>query len=225
MTAMFRNVRGVATLLAIAALGGLSLSACSTLDRLSQIGTEPDLKPIENPIQELGYEPVILPMPKAKQIAYNPNSLWESGARAFFKDQRASQVGDILTVEIEISDSADLENTTERKRDTTEDSAAAALLGYEAAFGEILPEAVDPTDLIDLSTDSDHKGVGTIDRAETVSLKIAALVTQILPNGNMVIRGHQGGPGQLRGPRGAGARRGAARRYRFGQHDRVRKDC
>ena len=188
---MIACLRRAAALLAVTALGGVALSGCATLDRLSQIGKEPDLHEIQNPVQELGYEPIILPMPKEETVASSANSLWQNGARAFFKDQRASGVGDILTVEIEIADSATIANTTERKRDSTEDLAATSLFGYEQAFGTILPEAVDPTDLVDLSTDSDHKGVGTIDRSETVSLKVAALITQVLPNGNMVIQGRQ----------------------------------
>lgn len=188
MISCFRRATAV---LAVTALGGLVLSGCATLDGLSQIGQEPALRDIENPVQELGYEPIILPMPKEEVVASSANSLWQNGARAFFKDQRASRVGDILTVEIEISDSAKLANTTERKRDSTEDLAATSLFGYEQAFDVFLPEAVDPTDLVDLSADSDHKGVGTIDRSETVSLKVAALITQVLPNGNLVIQGRQ----------------------------------
>jgi flagellar L-ring protein precursor FlgH len=98
---------------------------------------------------------------------------------------------DHLKSEIEITDSASIANTTERKRDTTADAAATSLFGYEQAFGAILPETVDPTDLIDISVDTDHKDVGTFERAETISLKVAALVTQVLPSGNMVIQGRQ----------------------------------
>ena len=68
------------------------------IDRLKQIGEQPPLSAIENPTAQPGYKPVQMPMPAPQPASYNPNSLWRNGSRAFFKDQRAHQVGDILTV-------------------------------------------------------------------------------------------------------------------------------
>jgi flagellar L-ring protein precursor FlgH len=187
---MTRNFRQCLNAVTLAGLAGL-LIGCSALDRVEQIGRAPDLRPIENPVQDESYEPVILPMPPKTQTAYNANSLWESGARQFFKDQRASKIGDLVTVNIEIKDSASLENTTERTRTTTENDDASALLGFEGSFDAILPEAVDPTNLVDIDTKSTHEGEGSVEREETIDLKVAAIVTQTLPNGNLVIRGRQ----------------------------------
>ena len=85
--------------LAFAVAGAFALGACSnTLDRLAAVGEDPVMAPIENPVEAPQYQPVSLPMPMPDQTIHQPNSLWRPGARAFFKDQRASRVGDILFV-------------------------------------------------------------------------------------------------------------------------------
>src|SRR5581483_10896163 len=79
-------------------------SGCSAVNRLSQIGEQPKLSAIDNPTTQPGYKPVQMPMPKPEVASYNPNSLWRNGSRAFFKDQRATHVGDLLTVTVNITD-------------------------------------------------------------------------------------------------------------------------
>lgn len=173
------------------ALLGLALTGCNALTRLSQVGEEPPLSAIENPAVLHGNQPVTMPMPAPMVVERQANSLWRPGSRAFLKDQRASQVGDILTVVIEIADEAQITNTTARSRTNSEDAAASSLLGYEASFSQILPEAVDPGSLIDLSSNSSSQGSGSVNRDEEINLRVAALVTQVLPNGNLVIAGRQ----------------------------------
>ena len=105
-------------MLSLAALAG----GCSSIDRLSQIGEKPKLTEIENPTTQPGYKPVQMPMPKPEQASYNANSLWRNGSRAFFKDQRAARIGDILTVTVNITDKANIANETQRSRSSKEDS-------------------------------------------------------------------------------------------------------
>ena len=183
---MPRLARSVALVVAVAFLGG-----CNALDRLSQVGAEPPLTAIQNPVAQRNYQPVVLPMPRQENIAHKPNSLWRPGARAFFKDQRASQIGDILTVSIDLDDEATIENETSRTRSSAEDSDLTNLLGYENALNRILPQSISPTNLISLGSESTSSGSGSVDRKETVKLAVAAIVTQVLPNGNLVISGSQ----------------------------------
>ena len=109
------------------ALGGALLllgsvaSGCSAIDRLSQIGETPKLTAVDNPTSAPGYKPVQMPMPKPETVSYNANSLWRNGSRSFFKDQRAHQVGDILTVTVNITDQANFANETQRSRTDQED--------------------------------------------------------------------------------------------------------
>ena len=168
-----------------------TLSACNAITRLTQVGTSPPLAPIENPTAAPDYRVVSLPMPAAVTPSHMSNSLWRQGARAFFKDQRASRVGDILTVVIGIDDKAKFNNTTTRSRTNNEDADATNLLGLESNLGRLLPQAIDPTSLLSLCSNSQSKGVGSVDRKEELSLTVAAIVTQILPNGNLVIQGRQ----------------------------------
>ncbi len=170
---------------------GLSLSACNLMNRLAAVGEEPQLSTIQSPAPLAAPQAVSLPMPAPLPVERQPNSLWRPGSRAFLKDQRASNVGDILTVIIEIADNAAINNTTTRTRTNSENSSASAFLGYEASLGAILPEAVDPTNLVDLDSDSSSAGGGGVNRNESINLRVAALVTQVLPNGNLVLAGRQ----------------------------------
>lgn len=175
----------------VALLSACTLSACGAGERLANVGKQPELTKVENPQLAPDYAPVSMPMPAPKVAIKQPNSLWDSNRQTFFKDQRAADVGDILTVLIEIKDKAELDNETERTRESSEGAGLDNLLGYEANLGKVLPEAVDNGNLIGMNSDSGHKGSGTIDREEKIEVKLAALVTQILPNGNFVIRGSQ----------------------------------
>lgn len=168
-----------------------TLGACNAVTRATQIGTTPPLAPIENPTTKSDYRVVSLPMPSPTTASHMPNSLWRQGARAFFKDQRAGRVGDILTVNIGINDKAKFNNTTSRSRTNSDDSDVTNLLGLEGSLGRVLPQAIDPTSIVSLGSANSSKGVGTVDRKEELSLTVAAIVTQVLPNGNLVIQGRQ----------------------------------
>lgn len=169
----------------------VTLSACNAVGRVSQIGTTPPLAPIENPTTRPDYRLVSLPMPAPTTATHMPNSLWRQGARAFFKDQRASRVGDILTVVIGIDDKAKFNNTTTRSRTNTDDSDMTNLFGLESQLGRVFPQAINPASIVSLGSANSSKGVGTVDRKEVLSLTIAVIVTQVLPNGNLVIQGRQ----------------------------------
>ena len=177
--------------LACILLAGSALVGCNTLQRLSEVGTTPKISTIENPVHERGYRPVSMPMPNPVTAHREPNSLWRPGARAFFKDLRASRVGDLVTVVIDIDDKGELENSSERRRDNLEGASAPALLGYEASLSRILPDAIRPDNLLEIESDSLSKGEAKIDREEEIELMLAAVVTQVLPNGNLVIHGRQ----------------------------------
>ncbi len=181
---------GVLRVLA-AAVMVTALSGCNLFSRLSEVGSEPALTSIRNPATLHGNQPIQMPMPAPVEAVHHPNSLWRPGSRAFFKDQRANQVGDILTVNIEIDDSASLNNSTTRSREAGEGAALSAFLGYESLLSDIFPDAVDPDNLVNLDSDSNSSGTGAVQRQEDIKFELAAIVTQVLPNGNLVIGGRQ----------------------------------
>ncbi|WP_346894576.1 flagellar basal body L-ring protein FlgH [uncultured Roseibium sp.] len=178
----------------VALLASCALAAaaggCGTADRLSQIGQPPALNAIQDPTTTAGYRPVQMPMPEPQQAHYNPNSLWRSGNRAFFEDQRAKQVGDILTVVVTIKDKAQFDNTTERSRQDASSAGAGGALG-NAIDTIFLPASSNASDLASVDSSSDFKGKGKVDREETLETAVAAVVLQVLPNGNLVIEGRQ----------------------------------
>jgi flagellar L-ring protein precursor FlgH len=166
----------------------LMMGGCAALDRLKTVGDAPPLSSIDNPTSQAGYKPVHMPMPQPQYATYNPNSLWRNGSRAFFKDQRAHQVGDILTIKVNITDKANINNETQRKRENKEDS------GIDNFFGKgkvpIMNTAV-PTRIFTADSSASSDGKGTINRSEALTTNVAAAVMQVLPNGNLVIEGKQ----------------------------------
>src|SRR3984893_4766691 len=171
------------TLLTIVSIAG----GCSSIDRLTQIGEQPKLSEIENPTTKPGYKPVQMPMPKPEAVSYKANSLWRKGSRAFFKDQSAHQICDLFTVTVTITDQANFANETQRSRKVTEDSGITAFLGSNLLTGtNILPGR-----LLTADANSSADGKGSIQRQETLQTNIAAVVTQLLPNGNLVVEGKQ----------------------------------
>ncbi|HEV2560066.1 MAG TPA: flagellar basal body L-ring protein FlgH [Microvirga sp.] len=175
---------------AIALLAG-SLAACGAADRLANVGGAPTLSAIEDPTAQPGYKPVRMPMPDVQPTSYASNSLWRQGSRAFFKDQRAAQVGDIMTVRVRVTDRAQLDNQTQRSRKNGESLGAENMLGFETQYGKILPEDVQADALVKAQSNSSSSGAGSVRRSEQLVTNVAAVVTQVLPNGNMVIEGKQ----------------------------------
>src|SRR5690349_24867384 len=165
----------------------LASASCSTIEQLKHLGETPPLSPVSNPVSEPGYKPVQMPMPTPQPASYNPNSLWRSGSRAFFKDQRARQVGDILTVIVNITDKAAMANETQRSRTNTEDSGVTDFLGAK----NVSPSALLPGRILTDDSKMSNDGKGTINRQEALQTNVAAVVTQVLPNGNPVVEGKQ----------------------------------
>ncbi len=174
---LFRNVlllAGATTL----------LSACSTVDRLKDVGSGgPKLAAMTNPAPQ-----VSVPMPQPPAEPRGRDSLWQPGARSFFHDPRASRVGDIITVNVAVADGAKMSNSTARSRTNSDDASMNNLFGLENVMPSV---GLTPGSLVKMGSDTSNVGAGTINRSEAINMTLAALVTQILPNGNMVIAGHQ----------------------------------
>ena len=173
---------------ALLALGTIA-SGCSSIDRLSQIGEKPKLTEIENPTTQPGYKPVQMPMPKPEVASYSPNSLWRSGSRAFFKDQRAARIGDLLTVTVNITDKANIANETQRSRTNKEDSGITDFVGSKTLG--VQAQKVLPGRILTADSTASSDGKGSVTRQEALQTSVAAVVTQILPNGNLVVEGKQ----------------------------------
>ncbi|MDB5359978.1 MAG: flagellar L-ring protein FlgH [Rhodospirillales bacterium] len=183
-----RAQRVTSVVLLAVILGGCSTNAAT---RFSELGEVPAMTKITDPTKVPGYEPVSMPAPTTEPTVHQSGSLWVTGARAFFKDQRAKAVGDVVTVTIAINDSAKLQNETQDNRNDTNNSGITNFLGFETQLQKILPKASVPGSLINTSTVNASDGKAQINRQEQVTTTLAAIVTQILPSGNMVIVGKQ----------------------------------
>lgn len=173
------------------ALGSVSLCACSTIEETVR---GPQLTPVGYPAALVPQTQAVLPMASARDPApftHAANSLWRSGARAFFADQRAGRVGDILTVNIDIDDRAETTNSTNTERKSSSSLGVPHFFGLESSISKIFPKDYDPSNAIETTSDHTNEGSGSITRQEKISLTIAAVVSQVLPNGNMVIQGTQ----------------------------------
>ena len=164
-------------------LAGACLSACSALDRMENIGEAPKLAALGNPA---GAQ-MVTEIPRPAPITHPNNSLWQPGAQSFFHDPRAMRIGDVITVNVSVADTAKLQNSTSRSRTNTENAGMDNLFGLEKA----LPSSISPGSLVKLGSDNSNVGTGSIQRAESINMTLAALVAQVLPNGNLVIDGHQ----------------------------------
>jgi flagellar L-ring protein precursor FlgH len=188
-------IRRMAPLPALLAL--LFLVGCTVAEQLAEVGRAPSLSPIDNPASAEGYRPVSLPMPEPESVqSAGANSLWRSGARGFFRDQRARRLGDALTVQVTMSDEATLSNETSRSRQTRDQLGIPDFFGLQNVQVDALPNAkdgtpVDPSQLVKMDSRTGNDGRGSVARSETMRMDVAAIITQVLPNGNFVIQGRQ----------------------------------
>ena len=171
------------------AIGLSALAGCSAVERVREIGDPPTLASVGDPASPINSAPPALPMPPPPEPSRAVNSLWASGSRSFFHDPRASRPGDIITVNITVADNAKLSNATTRARTNSDNAGLTNFFGLEAPLAA--STGADPSSLVKMGSDTNNAGSGSVNRSESISLTLAALVTQVLPNGNMVIGGHQ----------------------------------
>ncbi|HEY4113428.1 MAG TPA: flagellar basal body L-ring protein FlgH [Rhizomicrobium sp.] len=182
-------IRNKTRLLAAASVAAL-LCGCSAVDRIQNIGAQPKLDPIATPTAPATYQPVTMPTEQGPSGPRQANSLWAPGSRSFFHDPRASHVGDLLTIDISIADAAKLSDTTTRTRTNSDDANLTNFFGLESKIPQWLPGA-DPASLVKMGSDTSNVGAGSINRSEAINLTLAGIVSQVLPNGNLVVSGHQ----------------------------------
>ena len=172
----------------------LPLGACTSI---AETVRGPELAPVGYPSILVPREQAIMPLASARDGMPGPasaNSLWRTGARTFFQDQRASRVGDILTVQIDIDDSAKTNNSSSSSRNSGASLGVPHFFGLEQSLGRLLPPGTahpDPETLLETNSTNSNAGSGSVTRSEKISLTIAAVVSQVLPNGNLVIQGTQ----------------------------------
>ncbi len=160
--------------------------------RLEDVGKTPEFTPSDTAAEITAmHMPNSARQSSALSMREERASLWSGGRGSLLGDRRASLQGDILTVVIEINDSASISNSTSRSRSGSEASAAPQLLGIPQVVDRFLPGDASLANAANISSSSSNNGQGSVSRNETLELKIAATVTDVLENGVLRIQGSQ----------------------------------
>jgi flagellar L-ring protein precursor FlgH len=166
-----------------------TLAGCSAVTRINELGDPPPLATMGDPGSPVNGTPPAVPLPPVPEPTHNMNALWASGSSSFFRDPRASRPGDIITVNISVADTAKLSNTTTRGRTNSDNANLTNFFGLEVPIAA--GTGMDPSSIVKMGSDTSNVGTGSVNRSEAISLTLAAMVVQVLPNGNLVIGGHQ----------------------------------
>ncbi len=182
----------------------LFLPGCNLARNLSTIGEPPQMTQIKDPRDVPGYEPVHMPMPSPMPVVERPtNSLWQSGSRAFFKDQRAGKVGDVLSVEVLVDRKQYMQMNPDIERQSSLSATVNEVLGHTLPIQKRIAKALPgsrsgdtgpmntPNMWADVTSSPTHKSTAKYDVQDKMQFNMAAVVVQILPNGNMVIQGRE----------------------------------
>ncbi len=166
----------------------LALTGCA---KLNQVGRAPEFSEVEGTDQHYAMYSASLPEDVATATPSDASSLWTGETESLFGDRRAARRGDILTVVIEIDDSASISNTTGRNRSGSHKAGLPNFLGIPQRIDEGLPDGANMAEAFETKSSSTFKGSGTVSRNEQLTLRIAATVVEELPNGVLRIEGQQ----------------------------------
>ena len=177
-------------------LAATALGACGNIERLGEVGSPPRMSQIGEVRKPAEVAAIRYPTADMPPQIGTPNSIWRQGSKSFFKDQRASRVGDIVTVAINLSDSADFSTENARTRADSSNLDLGALFGYRSQLLKRLPSdgpsgLLNSSEVFGLSGKGSFAGTGAAKRSESVKMNLAAVIIDVLPNGNLVIRGYQ----------------------------------
>ena len=175
-----------------AALGVTSLAVLlgGCFQSVSDVGKEPKLTAVGTELAQ--NHPAINNM-QATPVSYTTGaSLWQDGGADLFKDPRAGRVGDVVTVKISIKDQASLSNSTSSSRDSSRELniTNTANLSYSGMTQHLNTQSTGQLDP-KIASSTSSAAQGAISRSENIDLLIGAVVTSVLPNGNLVVSGRQ----------------------------------
>ncbi|WP_372890278.1 flagellar basal body L-ring protein FlgH [Rhodosalinus sp.] len=170
-------------------------AALALLPLLAACATGPIGRPPELTSDPAGSERVAMLSPglpsAAAAASDGDSSLWSAGQRSLLGDRRAMRRGDILTVVIEIDERAAISNESARSRSGSQSLGVPQLFGLPQRADRDLPEGASLGEAVELDSASEARGDGSVRRQEELTLRVAATVTDVLPNGVLEIRGSQ----------------------------------
>lgn len=172
---------------ALLVLGVLALAMGGCASSPLEIGRPPTLSAVGSGLLA---DRVPLPAEPITQPTYRPgNSIWQDGSADLFRDPRARRIGDVVTVKISIKDKATMDNNSKRSRDAT--TKLKPKLAYDLANSAGLASSGDLSVDLEAEAETSTDSKGGINRSEKIELLVAAVVTGVLPNGNLIVSGSQ----------------------------------
>lgn len=175
--------RMIVTTLMIASLAGCS--------KLSQVGKAPEFSEVVGSSEHHAMTSAGLPEVIETPYRTRESSLWSRDRTSLLGDRRAGERGDIMTVVIEINDKAEIKNSTARSRSGSETMGVPSFFGIPQRIDNSLPEGADMANAVSTNSSSSSSGDGSVKRNEKLTLRIAATVTEVLPNGVLRVQGSQ----------------------------------
>lgn len=130
-------------------------------------------------------------LPPAGMRNVTSASLWSRERGSLLGDRRAVEAGDILTVVIEIDESAEISNASDRARSASQDLGVPQLFGLPQRIDNAAPEGASLASAVSVNSQSSSNGNGSVSRNEKLELRVAAAVVDVLPNGVLSIVGNQ----------------------------------
>ncbi|SFJ61473.1 flagellar basal body L-ring protein FlgH [Celeribacter neptunius] len=171
--------------------GLIALTAMSACTDLKEVGRLPEFTPITSSSETTAMENPSLPVQSDVRSPADGASLWTSSRQSLLGDRRAVERGDILTVVIEIDDSAEMSNTSARGRSGSESMGIPSLLGIPQQLNKALPDGATMDSAVSTNSSSSSSGNGSVKRNEKLQLMVAATIVDVLPNGVLHIQGSQ----------------------------------
>lgn len=163
----------------------LAVSGCGL--KTQDIRQQPELSPIGSARPVIA-SPGIAAQSHRESRARTETSTWTDGAADLFRDARAMRIGDVITVKISIKDKAAIDNSSNRSRESTTNLQGST--NFDVGIGGFARSG-SATGQIGTDAKTDFKGAGGVTRSESIELLVAAVVREVLPNGNLIIQGTQ----------------------------------
>lgn len=160
----------------------LTVSACAGMPRQEKASA-----PL---IQDLSAAPVHARI-QEQQDPTSEASLWTAnGHRGLFQDLRASKVGDLVTVNIVETSKANKKADTKSSRQSSIDAGITNMMGYETKLKKFgIKPAFSNTNMFNADMQNSFNGSGETSRDESMTASITARVIDVMPDGNLLIRG------------------------------------
>lgn len=154
------------------------LMSCAVLTAAQKPKKQPEKSALDQTLDQFAAQQGL------ERQTLQPGSLWTPTAlfSDLSADLRARRVGDVVTILVQEKASAVSSGTVKTQRNSSLQASITAAGGITRATGPL-------ANLAKASTQNSLDGQGATTRDTTLTATISTVVTQVLPNGNLVVQG------------------------------------